>query len=102
MGEKPDPGLAPALEPLPDDAQLTPAQYRKRYAAFEVKEPRFWPEVIADDAKIALIVVVILLALTIVLGVPVEQRADPTDTAYIPRPEWYFLFLFRIAEVLPR
>src|SRR5207248_8823776 len=25
--------------------------------------------------------------------------ADPTDTSYIPRPEWYFLFLFQILKV---
>jgi cbb3-type cytochrome oxidase cytochrome c subunit len=27
--------------------------------------------------------------------VPLERLADPTDTSYIPRPEWYFLFLFQ-------
>ena len=24
-----------------------------------------------------------------------EPKADPSDTSYIPRPEWYFLFLFK-------
>jgi mono/diheme cytochrome c family protein len=24
--------------------------------------------------------------------------ADPTDTSYIPRPEWYFLFLFQVLK----
>jgi ubiquinol-cytochrome c reductase cytochrome b subunit len=27
--------------------------------------------------------------------VPLERLADPTDTTYIPRPDWYFLFLFQ-------
>jgi mono/diheme cytochrome c family protein len=27
--------------------------------------------------------------------IPLERMADPTDTTYIPRPEWYFLFLFQ-------
>jgi cbb3-type cytochrome oxidase cytochrome c subunit len=31
--------------------------------------------------------------------VPLERMADPTDTNYIPRPEWYFLFLFQILKV---
>jgi ubiquinol-cytochrome c reductase cytochrome b subunit len=22
-------------------------------------------------------------------------KADPSDTSYLPRPEWYFLFLFK-------
>jgi mono/diheme cytochrome c family protein len=25
--------------------------------------------------------------------------ADPTDTSYIPRPEWYFLFLFQVLKL---
>ena len=31
--------------------------------------------------------------------VPLERVADPTDTSYIPRPEWYFLFLFQMLKV---
>jgi ubiquinol-cytochrome c reductase cytochrome b subunit len=31
----------------------------------------------------------------VAVRVPLEQLADPTDTSYIPRPEWYFLFLFQ-------
>jgi ubiquinol-cytochrome c reductase cytochrome b subunit len=31
--------------------------------------------------------------------VPLERMADPTDTSYIPRPEWYFLFLFQTLKV---
>ncbi len=30
---------------------------------------------------------------------PLEQLADPTDTSYIPRPEWYFLFLFQTLKL---
>jgi ubiquinol-cytochrome c reductase cytochrome b subunit len=31
--------------------------------------------------------------------VPLEQLADPSDTTYIPRPEWYFLFLFQTLKL---
>jgi ubiquinol-cytochrome c reductase cytochrome b subunit len=31
--------------------------------------------------------------------VPLEQLADPTDTSYVPRPEWYFLFLFQTLKL---
>ena len=27
--------------------------------------------------------------------VPLGELADPTDTTFVPRPEWYFLFLFQ-------
>jgi mono/diheme cytochrome c family protein len=33
--------------------------------------------------------------------VPGEPKADPNDTAYIPRPEWYFLFLFQMLKYFP-
>src|ERR1700683_2117961 len=36
--------------------------------------------------------------MAIVAKVPLERLADPTDTAYIPRPEWYFLFLFQFLK----
>ena len=36
--------------------------------------------------------------MAIVAKVPLERLADPTDTAYIPRPEWYFLFLFQMLK----
>ena len=101
LGDNPDPALAPALDPLPNPTPLTPEQYRTRYEAFEVKGPHFWPEVITDDTKIALLVLLILLGLIIVFGIPSGQRADPTDTAYIPRPEWYFLFLFQLLKYFP-
>ncbi len=35
-----------------------------------------------------------------VVKVPLERMADPTDTSYNPRPEWYFLFLFQTLKVL--
>jgi mono/diheme cytochrome c family protein len=34
-------------------------------------------------------------------GVPLDERADPTDTAYIPRPEWYFMALFEMLKYFP-
>ncbi|MEJ2084296.1 MAG: cytochrome b N-terminal domain-containing protein [Acidobacteriota bacterium] len=29
---------------------------------------------------------------------PLELRADPSDTEYVPRPEWYFLWLFQLGK----
>jgi ubiquinol-cytochrome c reductase cytochrome b subunit len=96
-----NPALAPAMEPLRNSEPLSSDQYHERYEAFEVEGPRFWPDMITDDLIIALIVFMVLLALTIVLGIPWEPRADPTDTAYIPRPDWYFMFLFQFVKYFP-
>ncbi len=42
------------------------------------------------------------LVLVVVLFAPAhESIARPMDTSYIPRPEWYFLFLFKLLEFFP-
>jgi mono/diheme cytochrome c family protein len=33
--------------------------------------------------------------------VPSEPPANPSDTAYIPRPEWYFLWAFQLLKYFP-
>lgn len=72
-----------------------------RYAAFKREGRPFWPDVILEDLLVATVVFLVLLALTLALGVPLEARADPSDTSYIPRPEWYFLFLFELLKYFP-
>jgi len=36
--------------------------------------------------------------MAVFVEIPLEKLADPTDTAYIPRPEWYFMFLFQMLK----
>ncbi|MFP3325992.1 cytochrome C oxidase Cbb3, partial [Planococcus sp. SIMBA_160] len=38
------------------------------------------------------------LVLTVVHAPPLERMADPTDTGYIPLPDWYFLFLYQLLK----
>jgi ubiquinol-cytochrome c reductase cytochrome b subunit len=56
---------------------------------------KFFPEQVFKDTVGVAIGFIILFVMAIVAKVPLERLADPTDTAYIPRPEWYFLFLFQ-------
>lgn len=50
----------------------------------------------------ALVVAFLLLGLGIALALaipaPLEPRAHPADTAYVPRPEWYFTWLFELGK----
>ncbi|MBV6396975.1 MAG: hypothetical protein HFACDABA_02579 [Anaerolineales bacterium] len=55
----------------------------------------FWPDSIFKDAVVALGISILLILLATFVGVAGEPKADPSDTSYIPRPEWYFLFLFK-------
>jgi mono/diheme cytochrome c family protein len=68
---------------------------KKRYDRSLQKGERFWPDSIYKDALMALAIFLILILLATFIGVPVEPKADPSDTSYVPRPEWYFLFLFK-------
>ncbi|MBN1452816.1 MAG: c-type cytochrome [Anaerolineales bacterium] len=56
---------------------------------------RFWPDSIFKDVIVALGFFVLLLVLATFIGVHDTPKADPSDTSYVPRPEWYFLFLFK-------
>src|SRR3954451_11352386 len=56
---------------------------------------RFFPEQVMKDTVAIFIAFAILFTLAVAVRVPLERMADPTDTSYIPRPEWYFLFLFQ-------
>jgi len=56
---------------------------------------KFFPEQVFKDTVGVAVAFIILFIMAVVAKVPLERLADPTDTAYIPRPEWYFLFLFQ-------
>jgi ubiquinol-cytochrome c reductase cytochrome b subunit len=61
----------------------------------------FFPYQAARDVTVALIVAVVLVALSW-RGMPaLEAPADPSDATYTPRPEWYFLGLFQLLKYFP-
>lgn len=60
---------------------------------------KFFPEQVMKDTVGIFIVFAILFTLAVVAKAPLERIADPTDTKYIPRPEWYFLFLFQTLKL---
>ncbi len=60
----------------------------------------FFPEQVFKDTVAVFIAFAILFVMAAVVKVPLERMADPTDTSYNPRPEWYFLFLFQTLKVL--
>ncbi len=56
---------------------------------------KFFPEQVFKDTVAMFLGFALLIVLAIGFETPLEKLADPTDTSYIPRPEWYFLFLFQ-------
>ena len=67
----------------------------REYAAEKEAGKPFWSALL-KDAVIGLVVVVVVIVAAAILGAPLEEPADPNATAYVPRPEWYFLDLYQL------
>jgi ubiquinol-cytochrome c reductase cytochrome b subunit len=56
---------------------------------------RFYPRQVIMDTIVALLMILILGALAHFEPTELGPKADPADTQYIPRPEWYYLPIFQ-------
>jgi mono/diheme cytochrome c family protein len=48
----------------------------------------------------ATVTVLSIVVMSILFGAELGPKADPTTTTYVPRPEWYFFFLFELLRVI--
>jgi menaquinol-cytochrome c reductase cytochrome b/c subunit len=74
--------------------------YLEEYELLKKKGKPFFPYAVLKDTVMALIVVGVIIAMSIILGAEQGPKADPTSTSYVPRPEWYFFFLFELLRVI--
>ncbi|MEW5974193.1 MAG: cytochrome b N-terminal domain-containing protein [Acidobacteriota bacterium] len=63
------------------------------------KTKKFFPGQVWRDTLAIFVAFMVLFLLAVFIKVPLERLADPTDTNYIPRPDWYFLFLFQLLKI---
>src|SRR5581483_3598809 len=77
----------------------TKQKIKERYQRQVNRGERFWPDSIFKDLIVSLAIFTLLILLATFIGVASEPKADPSDTSYIPRPEWYFLFLFKFLAI---
>ena len=75
--------------------------YLEKYRLAKASGFKFYPDIIYKDVLISFALFVLMVGLAIYVGVPEEPPADPSDSAYIPRPEWYFLFFFQLLKYFP-
>jgi len=75
-------------------------QYLQEYEVLKKKGKPFFPYAVLKDSTMALIVVVVIIVLALFLGADQGPKADPTTTSYVPRPDWYFFFLFEVLRVI--
>jgi len=75
--------------------------YLEKYKQAKQRGEKFFPDALYKDLIVSFGVFILLVMLAIFIGVKAEPPADPSDSAYIPRPEWYFLFLFQMLKYFP-
>ena len=94
------------------------AQHQRYKEDVEERGKQFFPYVMFHDTVMSLVVVVVIVGLACVwfftadeaadpegastsgrLGVLYEEKADPGTTSFVPRPDWYFYFLFYLLRI---
>jgi ubiquinol-cytochrome c reductase cytochrome b subunit len=61
-------------------------------------EPLF-PNQLFRDSIFMLLIFLSVATLAALFPAPLEPQADPTDSTYNPRPEWYFYFVFQMLRI---
>src|ERR1039457_6634462 len=75
-------------------------EYLREYAILKAQGKPFFPYAVAKDAVMACVVMAVIITMSLVLGAELGSKANPTTTTYVPRPEWYFFFLFELLRVI--
>jgi len=84
----------------------------KRYKEDVEREGKsFWPYAVLHDAIMSLVVVAVIIALACIwyftadgveaglLGPWYTNEADPGTISFVPRPDWFFYFLFYLLRI---
>ncbi len=62
---------------------------------------RFYPEHVARSALVFACVFVVIVGLALLRHPPREPIAGTLTDSYLPRPEWYFMWLFQLLTYFP-
>lgn len=58
----------------------------------------FYPRQVFMDAVVIFGVFVVVAAAAFAIPFPLTDKADPSDTSFVPVPEWYFLFYYELLK----
>jgi len=75
-------------------------EYLREYSVLKSQGKPFFPYAVAKDSLMACVVLAAIIGMSIIFGAELGPKADPTTTTYVPRPEWYFFFLFELLRVI--
>jgi mono/diheme cytochrome c family protein len=92
------------------------AEFARYKADVKTRGKPFYPYAMFHDTIMSLVVVVVIICLAVIwkwsawpihhdpttkglLGPGLDPPADPGTTSFVPRPDWYFYFLFYLLRV---
>ena len=74
--------------------------YLREYSILKNEGKPFFPYAVAKDSLMAVIVMIVIIFLALLFGAELGPKVNPTTTTYVPRPDWYFFFLFEVLRVM--
>src|SRR3954447_13192103 len=74
--------------------------YLRGYSLQKAQGKPFFPYAVAKDSAMAAFVLLVIILMSLILGAELGPKADASTTTYVPRPEWYFFFLFELLRVI--
>jgi ubiquinol-cytochrome c reductase cytochrome b subunit/menaquinol-cytochrome c reductase cytochrome b/c subunit len=74
--------------------------YLREYAVLKNQGKPFFPYAVAKDSLMAVVVMVVIIFLALMFGAELGPKVSPTTQTYVPRPDWYFFFLFEVLRVM--
>jgi ubiquinol-cytochrome c reductase cytochrome b subunit/menaquinol-cytochrome c reductase cytochrome b/c subunit len=74
--------------------------YLREYSILKNQGKPFFPYAVAKDSVMAVIVMIVIMVLALLFGAELGPKVNPTTTTYVPRPDWYFFFLFEVLRVM--
>ena len=66
----------------------------------KLKPGRFWPDQMYMDTVVSFGMFVFIVALSFLSPAPLDDKADPNNTAFVPYPAWYFMALFALLNIV--
>jgi menaquinol-cytochrome c reductase cytochrome b/c subunit len=74
--------------------------YLREYSILKNQGKPFFPYAVAKDAIMACVVMAVIIFLALLFGAELQPKPDAITTTYVPRPDWYFFFLFEVLRVM--
>jgi quinol-cytochrome oxidoreductase complex cytochrome b subunit len=75
-------------------------EYLREYSILKSQGKPFFPYAVAKDSLMGVLVIAVIIGMSLLFGAQLGPKASGATTTYVPRPDWYFFFLFQLLRVI--